>query len=89
MGPQEVGALLAAMGPPTGSCPGSRGTAGTPGQMTSRALWAPWLSRGSFTASVVIHGPDCSEKLVCRRGCWSLVVQALGNLPRPLGSDEG
>ena len=58
-------------------------------KMSSQALWAPRLSRGSFTASVVIHGQDCSEKLVCGRGCWSLTVEALGNLPHPLGSEEG
>lgn len=54
MGPQEAGALLAAVGPPAGSCPGSRGTARTPGQMASWVPWAPRLSRGSFTASVVM-----------------------------------
>ena len=54
MGPQEAAAVLAAVGPPAGSCPGSRGPAGTPGQMISWVPWAPRLSRGSFTASVVM-----------------------------------
>ena len=49
MGPQEAGVVLAA-----GSCPGSRGPAGTPGRVTSWVPWAPRLSRGPFTASGVM-----------------------------------
>lgn len=40
MGPQEAGVVLAA-----GSCPGSRGPAGTPGQVISWVPWAPRLPR--------------------------------------------